>query len=236
MNVLMVLTSHSELGDSGLKTGFWLDEFAAAYYILADAGVIITIACPNGGQPPVDPKSEAAAAQTAATRRFFNDVELKAKLSHSLKLCTLGQIYFDAIFYPGGHGPLWDLANDETSIALIENFWKHNKPMVFVCHGLAALLKVRSPYGNGLARNKNVTGFSNTEEAAVNLTAIVPFLLEDELKKSGGKYSKGLDGAPYTQMDGFLITGQNPASSSAAAELLLSVLRKRTAIKQPQLI
>jgi putative intracellular protease/amidase len=226
MKVLMVLTSHSELGNTGKKTGFWIEEFAAPYYVLADAGAEITIASPKGGQPPVDPKSESTDAQTPATRRFDNDKELKDKLAHSVKLSTVGQNDFDAVFYPGGHGPLWDLANDETSIALIENFLKHNKPVAFVCHAPGALIKVKVQNGDPLVKGKNVTGFSDTEEAAVKLTDVVPFLLEDELKKLGGNYSKGPDWGSYVLKDGLLITGQNPASSEDAAKLLLKTINE----------
>jgi putative intracellular protease/amidase len=226
MKVLMVLTSHSELGNTGQKTGFWIEEFAAPYYVLADAGAEITIASPKGGQPPVDPKSESTDAQTPATRRFDNDKELKDKLAHSVKLNTVGQHDFDAVFYPGGHGPLWDLANDETSIALIENFLNHNKPVSFVCHAPGALIKVKVQNGDPLVKGKNVTGFSDTEEAAVKLTDVVPFLLEDELKKLGGNYSKGPDWGSYVLKDGLLITGQNPASSEDAAKLLLKTINE----------
>jgi putative intracellular protease/amidase len=227
MKVLMVLTSHSELGNTGQKTGFWIEEFVAPYYVLADAGVAITIASPKGGQPPIDPKSEAPEAQTPATQRFNNDKELKYKLAHSIKLSTVEQIDFDAVFYPGGHGPLWDLANDETSIALIENFYKHNKPVAFVCHAPGALIKVKAPNGDPLVKGKNVTGFSDTEEAAVKLTDVVPFLLEDEIKKLGGNYSNGPDWGSFVLKDGLLITGQNPASSAEAARLLLKTIGEK---------
>lgn len=226
MKVLMVLTSHSELGNTGEKTGFWIEEFAAPYYVLADAGVEITIASPKGGQPPVDPKSESPEAQTPATKRFNTDEALKDKLAHSVKLSSVGQHDFDAVFYPGGHGPLWDLANDETSIALIENFLKHEKPVAFVCHAPGALIKVKAENGEPLVKGRNVTGFSDTEEAAVKLTDIVPFLLEDELKKLGGNYSKGPDWGSFVLKDDLLITGQNPASSEEAARLLLKTIKE----------
>lgn len=222
----MVLTSHSELGNTGRKTGFWIEEFAAPYYVLADAGAEITIASPKGGQPPVDPKSESPEAQTSATKRFDNDKELQNKLAYSEKLNTVDQLNFDAVFYPGGHGPLWDLANDKTSIALIENFIKHNKPVAFVCHAPGALINVKAQNGDPLVKGKNVTGFSDTEEEAVKLTDVVPFLLEDELKKLGGNYSKGSDWGSYVQKDGLLITGQNPASSEDAAKLLLKTINE----------
>ena len=222
----MVLTSHSELGNTGQKTGFWIEEFAAPYYVLEDAGVEITIASPMGGQPPIDPKSELAAAQTPATERFNKDKALQDKLAHSVKLSTVGQSFFDAVFYPGGHGPLWDLANDDASIYLIQNFLKHNKPVAFVCHAPGVLIKVKDQNGDPLVKGKNVTGFSDAEEAAVNLTDVVPFLLEDELKKLGGNYSKGPDWGSFVLKDGLLITGQNPASSEDTARLLLKTLKE----------
>lgn len=224
MKVLIVLTSHAELGNTGEKTGFWIEEFAAPYYVLADAGVTVTLASPKGGQPPIDPKSEAPEAQTAATKRYYADDALIEMLSQTQKLSEVNQAYFDAVFYPGGHGPLWDLANDEDSIKLIEDFYKHNKPIAFVCHAPAALLKINTPNGTPLVRGKNITGFSNTEEEAVKLTNVVPFLLEDELIKLGGHYSKVPDWGVHTQQDGNLITGQNPASSEAVAKLLLETL------------
>lgn len=220
----MVLTSHSDLGNTGLKTGFWIEEFAAPYYVLADAGVDITIASPQGGQPPIDPKSELAEAKTPATERFKKDKGLQGKLANSVKLSTVGQIYFDAVFYPGGHGPLWDLVNDDASIYLIQNFIKHNKPVAFVCHAPGVLLRVKCPNGDPLVKGKNITGFSNAEEAAVKLTGVVPFLVEDELIKLGGNYSKGPDWGSYVLKDGLLITGQNPASSKEAAALLLKTI------------
>jgi putative intracellular protease/amidase len=225
MKVLIVLTSHSELGNTGEKTGFWVEEFAAPYYVMADAGVELTIASPKGGQPPIDPKSEAKGAQTTATKRFYADAALKTKLSHSVKLSEVNQSDYDAVFYPGGHGPLWDLANDETSIALIEDFYKHEKPVAFVCHAPAALVKVKAPNGEPLVKGKEVTGFSNSEEEAVQLTDVVPFLLENEMKKLGGKYSKGADWGSYVKKDGLLITGQNPGSSEEAAKVLLETLK-----------
>jgi putative intracellular protease/amidase len=225
MKVLIVLTSHSDLGNTGEKTGFWVEEFAAPYYVLADAGVELTIASPKGGQPPVDPKSDAPDAQTDATKRFYADEALKTKVAHTVKLSEVNQADYDAVFYPGGHGPLWDLANDTHSIALIEDFYKHDKPVAFVCHAPAALVKVKAPNGEPLVKGKEVTGFSNTEEEAVQLTAVVPFLLEDELVKLGGTYSKGADWGSYVKQDGLLITGQNPSSSEEAAQLLLKTLK-----------
>ena len=224
MKILMVLTSHSELGNTGKKTGFWIEEFAAPYYVLADAGAIITIASPNGGQPPVDPASEAADAQTPATKRFFADNEAIDKVATTKKLSEINAANYDAVFYPGGHGPLWDLANDTNSIQLIEDFYNTQKPVAFVCHSPAALVKVKGENGEPLVKGKKLTGFSNTEEEAVGLTKVVPFLLEDELTKLGAQYSKVANWGSYTQQDGLLITGQNPASSAAVAELLLKTL------------
>jgi putative intracellular protease/amidase len=225
MNVLFVLTSHGELGNTGERTGFWIEEFAAPYYVLADAGAEITIASPNGGQPPVDPKSEAPDMQTAATKRFYSDYVLIDKVAHTVKLNEINAENYDAVFYPGGHGPLWDLSGDPISIALIENFYRLNKPMAFVCHAPAALVNVKKPDGEPLVKGKEVTGFSNSEEEAVNLTRVVPFLLEDSLKNSGGHYSSGPDWGVYIKKDGLLITGQNPASSGEAAKALLDVLQ-----------
>jgi putative intracellular protease/amidase len=224
MKILIVLTSHADLGNTGKKTGFWIEEFAAPYYILLDAGAIITIASPAGGQPPVDPKSEAPDAQTPATKRFFEDLNAIEKVANSKKLSEILIDKYDAVFYPGGHGPLWDLANDLNSIALIEGFYKANKPIAFVCHAPAALIKVKLEDGQPLVKGKKVTGFSNTEEEVVGLTKIVPFLLEDELKKLGANYSKADDWISFAQQDGLLITGQNPASSEAVAKLLLKSL------------
>lgn len=224
MKVLFVLTSHSDLGNTGQKTGFWIEEFAAPYYVMADAGVELTIASPKGGQPPIDPKSDSPENQTPATKRFHADEALKAKLSESLKLSGVQEGDYDAVFYPGGHGPLWDLAVDKSSISLIESFYQHNKPVAFVCHSPAALVNVKAANGDPLVKGKQVTGFSNTEEEAVQLTDVVPFLLEDELKKQGATYSKGADWSSYVKKDGLLITGQNPGSSEEAAKLLLNTL------------
>jgi putative intracellular protease/amidase len=227
MKILIVLTSHSDLGNTGKKTGFWIEEFATPYYVLADAGAIITVASPKGGQPPVDPKSEAPEAQTPATKRFFQDLQAIDKVANSIKLSDVNKDNYDAVFYPGGHGPLWDLANDPNSIALIENFYNCHKPVAFVCHAPAALIKVKAENGEPLVKGKKVTGFSDTEEEAVGLTKIVPFLLEEELKKLGAHYSKGADWASYAEEDGHLITGQNPASSEAVAQLLLKALAEK---------
>lgn len=226
MNILFVLTSHSELGTTGKKTGFWIEEFAAPYYKLADAGVTITIASPAGGQPPIDPASEAPEAQTVDTIRFNSDKILKSKLAVSIKLDDINVDDFDAVFYPGGHGPLWDLTNNITSISLIEKFYNSNKPIALVCHAPAALLHVKDSNGKSILLGKEVTGFSNSEETAVGLADVVPFLLEDELKKNGGIYSKGNDWESYLKKDGKLITGQNPASSKPAANLLLETLKE----------
>lgn len=225
MKILIVLTSHSELGDTGKKTGFWVEEFAAPYYELADAGAEITLASPKGGQPPIDPSSELAAAQTKFTHRFDQDEPLKQKLAHTLKLSDVKASDYDAVFYPGGHGPLWDLVDDTNSIALLEAFQQQGKPMSLVCHAPCALLNVKLPNGDALIKGKNVTGFSDTEESAVKLTKVVPFLLEDELKKAGALYNKGPDWGVYVQSDGLLITGQNPASSAEAAKVLLKLLK-----------
>lgn len=226
MKVLIVLTSHSELGNTGKKTGFWIEEFAAPYYILEDAGAEITLASPKGGQPPIDPKSAEPGAQTEATKRFNNDKVLQERLSNTIVLSTVKAEEFDAVFFPGGHGPLWDLSNDADSIRLIQAFWSAKKPVAAVCHAPAVLLNVTDENGEPLVKGKNVTGFTNTEEAAVQLTDVVPFLLEDELKNNGGNYSKKEDWASYVVKDGMLITGQNPASSEEAAKELLRLLQK----------
>jgi putative intracellular protease/amidase len=221
MKVLMVLTSHDQLGNTGRKTGFWLEELAAPYYAFKDAGVEIVLASPKGGQPPLDPKSNEPANQTEMTRRFELDPEATAQLAATVQLDSVSQVDFDTVFYPGGHGPLWDLAEDKNSIALLESFIAAGKPVALVCHAPGALRHVRTPDGAPLVEGKKVTGFTNSEEAAVGLTDIVPFLVEDELKAKGGIYSKTDDWAPYVVADGLLITGQNPASSSPAAALLL---------------
>ena len=225
MKVLIVLTSHSELGNTGHKTGFWIEEFAAPYYTLQEAGAEITIASPKGGQPPIDPKSDEPGAQTHATIRFKTDAALQELLANTKPLNEISADDFDGVFYPGGHGPLWDLTNDEDSIRLIEAFWKSRKPVAAVCHAPAVLLNVKDEFGDYLVKDKKVTGFTNTEEAAVQLTDIVPFLLEDELKAKGGIYSKSDDWASYIVKDGLLVTGQNPASSEAAAEELVKLLK-----------
>ncbi len=224
MNVLMVLTSHDKLGESGGKTGFWLEELAGPYYVLKDAGAAITLASPLGGQPPIDPKSEEAASQTEATRRFKADSAALAKLANTLKLATVSAADFDAVFYPGGHGPLWDLVDDAHSIALIDAMVATDKPVVAVCHAPAVLRHSKRADGNPLVQGKNVTGFSNSEEQAVGLAHLVPMLIEDMLTGNGAHYSKLADWQPYVVTDGLLITGQNPASSAPAAKSLLDML------------
>lgn len=222
--VLMVLTSHADLGNSGEKTGFWVEEFAAPYYTFVDAGVHITLASPAGGQPPIDPKSESVDAQTPATRRFDDDVEGQALLEKTAKLADVNAADYDAVFYPGGHGPLWDLTDSSDSIALIESFLLANKPVAAVCHATAAFLNIKDAAGDYVVKGKAVTGFSNSEEDAVQLTDVVPFLLESELIKRGGDYQKVGDWQAFAVQDGLLITGQNPASSELAAEKLLAAL------------
>ncbi|MGB7399155.1 type 1 glutamine amidotransferase domain-containing protein [Castellaniella sp.] len=224
MKILMILTSHDQLGDTGKKTGFWLEEFVAPYYVFKDAGAQITVASPQGGQPPLDPKSDDPSAQTDATRRFKDDPAAQTVLASTQKLKDVSAAGFDAVFYPGGHGPLWDLAEDATSIALIEATLAAGKPVAAVCHAPGVLRHVKSADGKPLVQGKSVTGFTNTEEEAVGLTKVVPFLVEDMLKKNGGNYSKEGDWQPYVVSDGLLITGQNPASSEPAAKALLKML------------
>ncbi len=221
--VLFVLTSHDELGNTGLKTGFWTEELAAPYYALSDQNVEITLASPKGGQPPIDPKSEDPSSQTDATRRMDNDEALKEKLKNTHTLSEVRSEDFDAVFYPGGHGPLWDLAEDKVSQQLIVDFYSNGKPVAFVCHAPGVLKDVKID-GEYLVKDKHVTGFTNTEEDAVQLTDIVPFLVEDTLKKNGGLYTKVEDWAPYAVVDGRLVTGQNPASSEKVAEELLKLI------------
>lgn len=224
--VLFVLTSHDKLGDTGEKTGFWTEEFAAPYYELADKGVQIDVATPLGGQPPIDPKSADPSSATEDTKRFDKDTELLAKLKHTQKLSDVKESDYDAVFYPGGHGPLWDLATDKNSAALIEAFYTNKKPVGFVCHAPAVLKDVKVN-GEYLVKGKKVTGFSNTEEAAVGLTNVVPFLLEDALQTRGATYSKASDWQAYAVEDGLLITGQNPASSRLVAEKLFHQLNTK---------
>lgn len=224
MKILIILTSHDQLGNTGKKTGFWLEEFVAPYYVFKDAGAQVTVASPHGGQPPLDPKSDDPSAQTNATRRFKDDPAAQTVLASTQKLKDVSAADFDAVFYPGGHGPLWDLAEDPTSIALIEAMLAAGKPVAAVCHAPGVLRDVKSADGKPLVQGKSVTGFTNTEEEAVGLTKVVPFLVEDMLKKNGSNYSKGGDWQPYVVSDGLLITGQNPASSEPAAEALLKKL------------
>jgi putative intracellular protease/amidase len=224
MKILMVLTSHDKLGNTGEKTGFWLEEFAAPYYVFKDAGAAITLASPRGGQPPLDPKSDEPASQTESTHRFKADSAAQAVLASTLKLREVSAGDFDAVFYPGGHGPLWDLAEDASSIALIEAMLAAGKPVASVCHAPGVLRHPKTPEGAPVVKGKAVTGFTNTEEQAVGLTQVVPFLVEDMLKQNGARYSKLADWQPYVVTDGLLITGQNPASSEPAAKALLEKL------------
>ena len=226
MNILMVLTSHDQLGNTGHKTGFWLEEFATPYYVFKDAGATLTLASPLGGQPPLDPKSDDPSAQTEATTRFKQDPAAQQALAHTVKLDTVDAAGFDAVFYPGGHGPLWDLAEDKKSISLIETMYAAGKPVAAVCHAPGVLRHAKAADGTPLVKGKSVAGFTNTEEEAVQLTKVVPFLVEDMLKNNGGEYSKGADWQPYVVTAGNLITGQNPASSELAAQELLKMLAK----------
>lgn len=224
MNILMVLTSHDQLGDTGAKTGFWLEEFAAPYYVLKEAGNDIIIASPKGGQPPLDPKSDAPEFQTEATKRFKDDRQAQAALASTRKLDEIDPAQFDAVFYPGGHGPLWDLAESPKSRSIIETTLRAGKPVALVCHAPAVLKDVTNEDGSPLVRGKKLTGFTNSEEAAVHLTDVVPFLLQDKLTELGAEFSQVADFQPYAVRDGLLITGQNPASSEPAAEALLGAL------------
>ena len=224
MKILMVLTSHDQLGGTGRKTGFWLEEFAAPYYVFKDAGADVVLASPRGGQPPLDPKSDAADAQTPATVRFNNDTAAIAALAQTRPLADVLDEDVDAVFYPGGHGPLWDLAEDADSIRLIENHFAAGRPVAAVCHGPAVLRHAQGTLSQPLVKDKRVTGFTNAEEAAVELTDVVPFLLEDELKAKGAKFEAGPLFQPHVVVDGKLVTGQNPASSEAAARAVLALL------------
>jgi putative intracellular protease/amidase len=217
----MVLTSHSQLGNSGKKTGFWLEEFAAPYYVFKDAGAQVTLASPAGGQPPLDPTSDTADAQTDATRRFKSDDAAQSALAHTERLSAMSGDDFDAVFYPGGHGPLWDLAEDADSIELIETMARTGKVVAAVCHAPAAFRHTMGADGQPLVKGRQVTGFTNSEEAAAGLTAVVPFLVQDMLVEKGGNYSKVSDWQPHVVTDGKLVTGQNPASSTAAAQAVL---------------
>jgi putative intracellular protease/amidase len=229
MKVLIVLTSHDQLGNTGRKTGFWLEELAAPYYAFKEAGAEIVLASPQGGRPPLDPKSNEPDFQTDLTRRFEGDADAMAQLASTVRLDSVSQADFDTVFYPGGHGPLWDLAEDRDSIALIEAFLAANKPVALVCHAPGVLRHVRAADGRPLVEGKHVTGFTNSEEAAVELTDIVPFLVEDELKAKGGVFSRGADWGSYVVRDGLLITGQNPGSSEETAKVLLASLRTAAA-------
>lgn len=224
MKILMVLTSHDQLGDTGKKTGFWLEEFAAPWYVFRDAGVEVTVASPKGGQPPLDPKSDEPDAQTEATERFRGDKTAQDALANTLKLEDINADAYDAIFFPGGHGPLWDLANHPVSIALIENYWSGGKPVAAVCHAPGVLRYAKKPDGSPLVEGKRVTGFTNSEEEAVGLTQVVPFLVEEALKEKGGQFERTEDWGEYAVTDGHLVTGQNPASSAATAQELLKLL------------
>lgn len=227
MKILMILTSHDQLGDTGKKTGFWLEEFAAPYYVLKDAGHDITLASPAGGQPPLDPKSDAPDAQTAATERFKQDAEAQAQLASTLQLADIEVAAFDGVFYPGGHGPLWDLAESATSKALIESALASGKPVALVCHAPAVLKSVTAPDGAPVVKGRKVTGFTNAEEEAVGLTDIVPFLLEDALREQGAEFSNASAFEPHVVSDGLLITGQNPPSSEPTAHALLDALNAK---------
>jgi putative intracellular protease/amidase len=223
MNILIVLTSHDKLGDTGHKTGFWLEELASPYYVFKDKEVEVTLASPLGGQPPLDPKSDEPDFQTDATKRFQSDQAAQAQLANTAKLSSVNVDDYDAVFYPGGHGPLWDLTEDKDSIALIEKTIAQNKLLGLVCHAPGVLLHTKGTDGKALVNNKRVTGFTNGEEDAVQLTDIVPFLVEDMLKENGGNYNKAEDWHPHIEVDGNLITGQNPASSTAVAEKMLAL-------------
>jgi len=229
MNILMVLTSHETLGNTGKKTGFWLEEFVAPYYVFKDAGAVVTLASPLGGQPPLDPTSDTATSQTQATRRFKADPAAQAALAATHTLHGMNAGDFDAVFYPGGHGPLWDLAEDGLSIALIESTLAAGKPVVAVCHAPGVLRHAKSADGAPVVTGRAVTGFANSEERAAGLSDVVPFLVEDMLTAQGGRYSKSADWQPHVVCDGELITGQNPASSAPAALMLLERLRQRVA-------
>lgn len=226
VKILFVLTSHDQLGTTGKKTGFWIEEFATPYYFFTDNNIEVTVATPNGGQAPIDPKSNEPSFQTDATKRYFNDAVAQKLLSNTVKLSSVNQKNFAAIFYPGGHGPMWDLAGDKNSIALIQSFYNHDKPIAFVCHGSAALVNVKLKNGDYLIAGRNITSFCNTEEDAVQLTKIVPFSLEDKLKSRGAIYKKGADWSSYVLEDGLLLTGQNPQSSNEVAQKLFNKLKK----------
>lgn len=224
MNVLMILTSHDKLGDTGKKTGFWLEEFAAPYYVLLDAGADITLASPAGGRPPLDPQSDVPDAQTDATKRFKQDAAAQRALGSTIQLATIDAADFDAVFFPGGHGPLWDLAESADTQQIVESFIEMDRPLAAVCHAPAIFKHTKRTDGKSVVSGRRVTGFTNTEEEGVGLTNVVPFLIEDMLKANGGLYQKGPDWGSFVVVDGKLITGQNPGSSGAAAEQLLKLL------------
>jgi putative intracellular protease/amidase len=223
MKILMVLTSHDQLGNTGRKTGFWLEEFAAPYFVFKDAGSHLTLASPKGGQPPIEPKSDQPEIQTPAMKRFKEDEQAKKALSQTAKLAGMKAEDFDTVFYPGGHGPMWDLAEDSDSINLLESFYNSGKPIALVCHAPGVLRHVTYK-GAPLVKGKRVTGFTNSEEEEMQLTKVVPFLVEDELKRLGGLFEKVPNWQNFVITDGRLITGQNPASSTAGAQALLKVL------------
>ncbi len=226
MKILMILTSHDRLGDTNQKTGFWLDEFAAPYYVFKDNGCQITIASPAGGHPPIDPKSDVPGTRTETTERLSKDKEAQEMLANTRRLDSLNPEEFDAVFYPGGHGPLWDLAEDINSITLIEAFNRREKPIGFVCHAPGVLLRVKDNEGKPLVQGKRVTGFSNSEESLIQLTEVVPFMVQDMLNTNGALYSKSENWTSHIEVDGNLVTGQNPASSQAAAEAIIKLLKK----------
>ncbi|OWV77100.1 dimethylallyltransferase [Rhizobium sp. R339] len=229
MKILMVLTSHDQLGDTGRKTGFWLEEFAAPYFVFRDAGVDISLASPKGGQPPLDPKSNEAGFQTDDTHRFEADPAAKSALANTMKLSEVRAGDYDSVFFPGGHGPLWDLTNDRNALSLIETMLAAGKPVALVCHAPGILMNVKAPDGTPIAKGRTVTGFTNSEEDAVHLIDVVPYLLEDELRDQGAKFSSTADWGVHVVQDGLLITGQNPASSKEGARTLLNALKKKAA-------
>ncbi len=225
MKILIILTSHNQLGETGNKTGFWLEEFATPYYVFKDANAEVTLASPNGGQPPLDPKSDEPDFQTQATKRFKVDIDAQAALANTVKLSDISPDNYDAVFYPGGHGPLWDLVKNRYSIALIESMYTSGKPVAAVCHAPAVFSHAKTLNGSPLVRGRSVTSFSNAEEDAIQLSKIVPFMVEDELKARGANYSKARDWQPHTIIDGNLITGQNPASSELVAKAVLKKIK-----------
>ena len=228
MKILMVLTSHDKLGNTGRPTGFWLEEFAAPYFVFKDAGVKVTLASPKGGQPPIDPKSDLPENQTLAMSRFKKEVAAQEALAHTEKLADMKAQDFDTVFYPGGHGPMWDLADSADSIALLEAFYNSGKPIALVCHSPGVLRHVKHN-GRPLVHGKHVTGFTNGEETEVQLTTVVPFLVEDELLKLGAIFEKVDNWGPFSIVDGRLVTGQNPASSTSTAYALLNLMAQRAA-------